>query len=386
MRLTRRAFTSRTSRFPASAAGALLVLGGLLFGGCSAGPGAIATPSAGGTVGASAGAPSGPLTGVLLAQGDVTSWVLAEEGLFEVAGGRLAPVAIPRPSSWTSEAIAVDGATVTVALAPDPNSLLLLRSPDGGASWTTGEPVSVASPTGLGDVRVAAIGQRIVVLGNEASGSQLSIALAASSDDAGKGWTVERAPSGGDVAAAGDRFWLVGGAMGDELFASASGSTWERLAIPVKDQFWTAARPVGLKTGEVVVAVTAHSADETEATLTFWATSDGGRSWRPLGSIETPDPGFQLTVPAAIAADGRWLALWPDGSKVVSGRLGSAEQPTLVSPNGLPGAPLAAAFTPDGGAIAVVASSSCPSGKASCTSTTSLVFSADAGQTWAPLR
>ncbi len=385
----RRALASPNSpkgRFRTWATGALLVLGGLLIGGCTAWPGAMATPAAGGTVGASAGAPSGPLTGVILAQGDAASWVLAEEGLFEVAGGRLAPVAIPRPSSWTSEAIAVDGTTVTVALAPDPNSLLVLRSADGGASWATEEPVSVASPTGLADVRVAAIGQRIVVLGNEASGSQLSIALAASSADAGKGWTVERAPSGGDVSAAGDRFWLVGGVMGDQLFASASGSTWERLAIPVKDQFWTAARPVGLKTGEVVVAVTAHSADETKATLTFWVTPDGGRSWRPLGSIETPDPGFQLTVPGAIAADGRWLALWPNGSKVVSGRLGSAEQATLVSPNGLPGAPLSVAFTPDGGAIAVVASSSCPSGKASCTSTTSLAYSADGGQTWAPLR
>jgi hypothetical protein len=326
------------------------------------------------------------MSAVALAQGDRVAWVLADEGLFEIAGGRLTPVSVPRPSSHTSQAIAAADAVVAVAVAPDPNSLLVLESTDGGASWATGSPISLSSLTGLADVRLALIGPRIVVLGNEQSGSQVSIALVASSGDSGQSWTVERAPSGGDVSAAGDRFWLVGGVMGDELFTSASGSTWQRVNIPVDARYWTAGRPVGLATGEVVMPVTAHSANETEAVVTFWASQDLGRSWRELTSIQTPDPGFQLAVPTAIAADGRWVALWPDGSKIVSGQFGRAEAPTLVSPNGLPGSPLDVAFAPNGGVVALVATSSCPAGKVSCTSSTSLAYSADAGQTWAPLR
>jgi hypothetical protein len=65
--------------------------------------------------------------------------------------------------------------------------------------------------------------------------------------------------------------------MGDELFTSDSGSTWQRVHLPVNAQFWTAGRPVALATGEVVLPVTTHSANETEALLTFWASQDLGR-------------------------------------------------------------------------------------------------------------
>jgi hypothetical protein len=211
------------------------------------------------------------MAAVALAQGDRAVWVLADEGLFEMAEGRLTPVSIPRPSSRTSEGIAAAGAVVAVAVAPGQNSLLVLESTDGGASWATRGPVSLSSPTVLADLRLALIGPRIVVLGSEQSGSQVSTALVASSADAGQSWTVEQAPSGGDVSAAGDRFWLVGGVMGDELFTSDSGSTWQRVHLPVDAQFWTAGRPVALATGEVVLPVTTHSANETEALLTFWA-------------------------------------------------------------------------------------------------------------------
>jgi hypothetical protein len=364
-----------------------LAVAALVLGGCgtqpvSSAPAPTELPEA--SVGPGSATPDSRLTDVRLGTNSPDLWVLAKEGLFRVAQRQVIPVAFPRPPDWVSEAIATDGPIVTVAVAQDASTVRVLQSADAGGNWTTGGPVSIPTINGISDVRVSTMEGRIAVLANESSGSNISTAMVASSGDGGRTWEVARAPAGGDISSAGGVFWFVGDVMGDRLYVSADGLKWQPVTIPIKAKYWTAGTAVMIGTDEVAIATTSHTSGESE--LSFWSTADQGRSWRVLISITAPHTEFQATVPTAIAKDGQWVAIWPDGSKVIAGLFGSSEANRIISPNGLPGNVESAALMRGNAVVAEAAPDACPGGKATCSSTPVLAYSPDSGQTWVSLR
>ena len=130
------------------------------------------------------------------------------------------------------------------------------------------------------------------------------------------------------------------------------------------------------------MTTTSHEPKASE--VAFWRTTDGGLTWQASGSASAPPTEIQVTIPTAIRPDGRWTAVWPDGSKVVSGQIGESAEPDIVSPNGLPDNVLSVRSV-NGLIVALAVVNDCSAGKASCTSTEEVLASSDDGQTWEPL-
>jgi hypothetical protein len=185
------------------------------------------------------------------------------------------------------------------------------------------------------------------------------------------------------VYAAGGAFWILGGVMGDKVFASSDGASWHPVTIPVAAAYWTAGTPAQVDGIGVVIPVTTHGDGASQ--VTFLASQDAGASWRTLGSVDGPHTEFSTTLPTSITPDGNWMTLWPDASKVASGNLTNIAAPLIVSPNGLAGNAYGVVLLSATEAYASSAPDSCPGGNQPCTSTTLLLHSADGGQTWAPI-
>ena len=171
--------------------------------------------------------------------------------------------------------------------------------------------------------------------------------------------------------------------MGDQVFASSDGVAWRAIKLPISTRYWTAAAATDVDRLGVVIPVTSHDPGG-PSQLTFLATSDLGRTWRVAASVAAPPTEMDTTIPVSITADGHWVAVWPDGSKVVAGPLGAKGQ-TTISPNGLPANVTDVAFTSAATGVAVSSVASCPSGKSSCTSASVVTRTDDGGQDWIPV-
>jgi hypothetical protein len=221
-----------------------------------------------------------------------------------------------------------------------------------------------------------------VLLANETSSSNFSVGAWAASSDAGGKWATGQAPSGGKVSAADGTFWIVGGVTGSDLFASSDGQDWASVFVPAEGS-WTAESPTTVPGFGVVLPITRRSSRGSD--LAFLTSSDGGKSWKESASTAAPDTEVGTTIPTDLDASGQWVAVWPDGSKVVSGKLGDADT-KFVSPNGLPGNVMSVAILSVGTLVALASIDECPTGRTSCTSTVVLEVSSDGGQTWSSLQ
>lgn len=360
----------------------LLLAACLILAGCVGQPVTSGRPSAGGP--AEAPSSDGRSFGAPQLAAGTDGWVLSREGLFEVAGGGAIAVPLSRPQSWISEAISVDDAGVVVAVQTSPESVVVLRSLDKGAAWTSSMPVTFPTLNGIADVSVAMIGSTIVVQANEATGSNASIGFVGTSLDSGKTWRVEPPADGGTVSAAGGAFWIVGGVKGDKISVSLDGLVWTPTSLPETAQEWTAAPVAGIDGSTAAVFTTSHT--DADSVVTMWSSGDHGRTWRKGDSFTAPQTEFATTIPASVNPLGSWMAVWPDGSRIDVGKVALPGAAGIVSPNGLPGTIVALAQAADGSAIAEAVSSSCPNGKESCAEHARVLFSGDGGQTWGPLQ
>jgi hypothetical protein len=281
---------------------------------------------------------------------------------------------------------AIGGATEAdlVAAESDGSSVSVYRSGDGGVTWKALATVPVETYAGLGTVSVAVKDTHLVVVVNQASGSATSIGTVLVSDDDGATWRSNPAPVGGTVSAAGDAFWLVGGVIGDDVFRSEDGVKWDRIKIPATVKYWTAGPATSVSDAGVVLPVTATDPDAGGG-VTFWASSDAGQSWRALSSVDLEPAEFDSPVPADVRADGHWVVMTTDGSRVFTGTLGDAGI-KKVSPSGLLENVWQVEMTSTNELIVIASTDECPSGKTSCSSALVLVVSDDGGQTWTPAR
>lgn len=307
-------------------------------------------------------------------------YLSAREGIFHLTASRSLASSGPMPESVVRLAIASDADSLIAVGATDAETIVLSRSTDAGASWKPSGTTQIATEGGIAEVSAAISGTRLVVLANETSGSNFSYGSWAASSDNGQKWATGGAPSGGKVSAAGGSFWIVGGVTGSDVYVSDSGENWGKVDLPLDGSF-TAESPTTVAGFGAVLPVTIHSSKRSE--IAFLASDDGGKTWKEVGSAPAPITEDGTTIPTAVDTSGTWVAVWPDGSKVLTGKFGEPDI-DIVSPNGLQENVMGVAMSEDA-LVALAAIQTCPSGKSSCTSTVVLEVSTDRGQTWSIL-
>jgi len=308
--------------------------------------------------------------------------VVSDAGIYRVERSDLAKLGpFPDSAPVRSGVTAFGGGRLGMATS-DGGNVTLYVSDDSGTTWKAAGSTAIESPTGVVRLDLAGHGSSVSVIAEEASGSAFRFAFASSSTDGGATWETTRAPAGGALTFAGGAYWLIGGVMGDEVYRSTDAIDWKAVTIPVEEPYWPAGEIEEVEALGLVIPVSTHPIGAA-STVVFMGTTDNGGTWRILTSVPAPPTDSSTSVPTMITPGGDWTVVYGDASKVISGRFGSDET-TVRSPNGLPIGVLDIGGT-SGGLVALTMPSSCPDGKASCTSTTQLVWSFDAGQTWNPI-
>jgi hypothetical protein len=344
------------------------------------GSAALATPAP------SSAAPGWPAPTIVRLTRDGTHIVILASGRASLEDGRkLATVGPVTPAGRVGEALASgSGSDLVYVAVGDAVSITVSTSSDGGASWDAVPAPHVSGMQAIGDVAAAKVGERVAILLDEATSTAVSSGTVATAARPGEPWAVAPAPIGGTLSSAGGRFWISGGVMGDQVFASSDGTAWRAVKLPTSTRYWTAAAATEVDRLGVVIPVTSHDPGG-PSDITFLATSDLGKTWRVVAQVEAPPTEFDTTIPVSITADGHWFAIWPDGSKVIAGALDAKGQ-TTISPNGLPANVYDVAFTSATTGVAVSSVTTCPNGKSSCTSTSVVTRTDDGGQDWTPMR
>lgn len=368
-----------------------LLFAALLVGGCVAAPGnsaaqSVASSSVAVQPSAQPPATGGPLSDVQFARADSGLAVIAKEGLFRVTNAHLQEVSRPAPPSWITWTLAVNGQTEVMAFLVDagdrtsPAKVEVEVSADAGASWAAPKTVSIPTTAGIYSVSAGVVENHIVILADETSSSNSSVASIAESSDSGGSWTTEAAPAGGTVGAAGGLFWLTGGPQGDQIFWSRDGLTWNQARIPVTSPIWSASSASTVDGIGVVIATTSHESGPSQ--VVFWASSDQGASWVALKKQSGPQTENAINIPTSVASTGQWIVVLPDGSRIYSGSFKSTAADRIISPNGLRGTVTAVILGSNDQALAQSATSQCPGGKQSCVSSSFVSLTTDGGQTW----
>jgi hypothetical protein len=359
----------------------------VVVGGCSvASPSGSAAPSSSGDIATppANASPSASLTNVRLARAGLHVVILSNGKAILENGAPMNITGQGIPATPSIEALTsgTDAKLVYVA-ARDTHSVIALASTDEGASWTPAGQKDVSSVDAIGELHVAALGDQFAILVDEAASSAVSSGAVAVGRGPGGKWAVGPAPVAGDISSAGGRYWIVGGVMGDQAFSSKDGLAWEATKIPASATYWTAALAVDVDGLGVVVPVTSH--DPTGSSdVTFFATSDSGKTWTSVASLTAPLTEFNTTIPTSVTSDGQWFAVWPDGSRILVGSLGAKEN-KVISPNGLPANVSQVLFLSPTTGVAVGNVTACPDGKASCASSSVVTRTDDGGQTWTPI-
>jgi hypothetical protein len=344
-----------------------------LLSGCATSP-AVETPSP-------EASPSRFATARLAHAGDEV-FVVADDGIYVETAGQLRQIGPKVESPLHDVFIAGPDSTHLIYAAVGDSNVVVFKSSDGGNSWSPAGMLPIGANQQVASVSVASSDARVVLLANEATSSAVSSATVARSNDGG-GFAVSDAPVGGSISFVAGSYWLVGGVMGDQAFASLDGSQWRAVKLPALSQYLTLGLPVDVKGLGVVIPVTSNVPDAASV-VTFLGTSDLGKTWHSLTSTEAPHTEFDTSVPASVTAEGGWVVVWPDGSKLVSGSLDRSDA-VAISPNGLQSNVSDMAFVSPTEGFAVSSPDSCPSGKSSCISTTIVSRTTDGGQTWTPV-
>ncbi len=323
-----------------------------------------------------------PMANVQLARAGAQIAILAGGKVLLEDGTPLSDVG-PDPAPAHEAITSSVGRHLVYVATTDLHSVITFASDDGGSSWATVGQHDIVGVDAIGDLHVAEADGHFAVLIVEATSTAVSFGLVANAGDGGAGWTVGPAPVGGDISSAGGRFWLTGGVMGDQIFVSANGSAWRSAELPTSSEYWSAAPATEVDGVGVVIPVTSHDPNG-PSDVTLFATTDYGHSWKSLTSFAAPLTEFNTTIPTSITPDGRWFAIWPDGSKVVEGSIGATDS-NVISPNGLPGNVYDVMFSSASTGVEASSVATCPNGKSSCTSTTVVTRTEDGGQTWTPV-
>lgn len=323
---------------------------------------------------------------------DGSGWALTSSGLdvTQDAGRTFSLVTLPVPVADVEDVFTSTAETAVVARIESAESVSIevALSPNGGKTWTTTTlPAGGGTP---GSAMFVANGEALigVIVTNETS-SNFSSGDWYATNDGGATWTHYAAPSGGVVASAGGRLWLVGGWLHDALYASTDdGATWARVTLPTSIAIGTGLTVAGAFTDGSVALVAAQPSGDgssnTPSTATVYTTNDGGATWKTVAQAATGNGSIAPGVATAawLTANTLWLA--PPLAGVVD-RV--SENGVVFSASIQGGSPDIVGLTASSGSAAwvVAQASSCPAGKASCAETSSLFATTNGGQGWSQL-
>lgn len=273
---------------------------------------------------------------------------------------------------------------VATASASAKRPLSLYRTIDRGATWSstplsTPRDVDVAAPADVVAVDDATV---FVALRLEPSRWSLSRGLLLRTIDGGATWTTTTLPAGGEIAFPTARDgWLAGGLAHERLYASHDGGrTWKQAKPPaaIKAAASTAySLPVFKSPTEAVLPVSLAAG--ARSALAFEKTFDGGLSWMVAATVRLGKPlRIASSVPTAIVDSSLWLAA--AGTKLVAVTDGGLTTRTVGT---LPGAASAIQFASSSSGWAQVPDT-CAATAPACQ--LKLFATADGGVTWTRLR
>lgn len=330
---------------------------------------------------------------------DGYGWALTTAGVEVTSdyGRRFTLIEPPAAIAAHVTTVAVDGRDVVVAGLSDAfvNNripILLARSHDAGATWTTetlprakGQPGSVAL--------VSRGGVLVGLTLTDVAGGPSSEGEWYATADGGATWTRRDAPSGNTIVPAAGALWQTGNVLATYLERSGDGGrSWSFVRLPFPTPTRELSRYSALLTiagslrdGAVALVVASAVPRKTTARVALYLSSDGGRHWRARwrGSFADPGGGDEV-VAAAIAADTVWIA--PVGAPEIVRVPASGPALTVRAAGLLAGGAVVtlSAITPSS-AWATDEAGRCPSGKASCHDIYGLFRTADGGRRWSAL-
>jgi hypothetical protein len=260
----------------------------------------------------------------------------------------------------------------------------VFSSADGGARWSELPVAAASGPAGAAQFvedRSGVVGLQVT----EQTSSNFSSGewFAPQSDGT---WARHTAPAGGTVSSTGPSLWLVGGPQADSLFRSVDkGSSWTPVSLPkeCRPGGGAYAPPHESDGGVLMLAVNTPGGTGGEATLLSCVSSDLGASWHSSASttvVQALEPG--VPVASGVGGNTLWFVL-PDATRVVRAAVDGTV--SAVSPNGLPAGVQSVSAMSDLAATVTTSTTSCPTGKASCTTIDGVFETSDGGQTWTQL-
>ncbi|MFL5803843.1 MAG: hypothetical protein ACJ8CR_19135 [Roseiflexaceae bacterium] len=262
-----------------------------------------------------------------------------------------------------------------------------LHTTDGGKTWAESRIAAItpelmgASPAYMDFVDP----QHGWVALHLQSSSNFNAGVLYQTTDGGRTWVERKIPIGSPInfinTADG---WTAGGALGNELYVTHNGGqTWAAQAVPPPQTDAPADAtydlPTFLTSQDGILPVTFTS--ESGASTSFYATHDGGRSWKQWTSTPLPAVIEQGVKPVAkvFNAD-TYLVLLPNG-KAKKTKDGGKHWEATTTPDGVVKLTFATATV----GWALRSAGSCVKPKEQCSRQSEVLGTVDGGQTWTPL-
>lgn len=271
---------------------------------------------------------------------------------------------------------------------------LLEKTADSGRTWqsdrlslfVSGDPAAFAKDVFM-QWRDSHTGWLVI---KQATGVNFSLGTLFRTQDGGRTWRRLALPIGEPVSFVTSSVgWVAGGAAGDELYRTQDGGrTWqEQSVLPASlraDQRWTYLTPTFSDVRHGLLPVTVTSGGLTQ--VDFYRTEDGGQSWR-LDNSESLETSQDLTSPPPLAVldPDHWILVVPSTNSIVM-KTGPGQYSTVASADGRSAGIVEMHMSaPDVGWALQMEGDCSHAIDATCSLTTRLLGTRDAGRTWALL-
>lgn len=320
---------------------------------------------------------------------DRVGWALTDAGVLRTSdGGESWSAGGPRGIARIRDSFFLDANQGWVAAGPAQNdeatTLAVYRTADAGRSWAKGSSIKSA-----GDVEsLSFTSNKIGLMGVRLpSGSNFRAGEAFVSRNSGSSWSRVALPVGGRLGLDGESVWLAGGPSAEELYFSGDlGKTFERRALPRVSGLESGIAGFDIPRFSGANGVLVSTVSGSRSGVGVYQSTDSGRSWKATGSYPLDrelDQGVLVAVD--VTPDGTLVIALNDGSRILKSRNGGAGWDE-ISPNGLSGGLTEIDFIDSSKGWAVALNSSCAEFKSNCRSKGDVFSTTDGGQTWKKLR
>jgi hypothetical protein len=279
-------------------------------------------------------------------------------------------------------------AVAQTAASEQATELAVLRTVDGGESWTSAGTISAFS-TAEGMVSADFSDEHGWVLVQLESSSNFSVGELYGTRDGGASWTKLAAPIAGQIRFASPTLGLVaGGPAGSDLYVTRDGgNSWQPVSLTAPPPFASAQPVYGVPSftdsahGVLPVTFVGNPSG-----VGFYVTADGAVSWTIEASFVIPAALEQgARFPIDVAGRSTWVVATPNGRTVFSTQ-DRGRSWTQVAANGLGDGVAEIDFANALSGWSRIEYGRCAGFKTDCVLIIELHRTQDGGQTWSELR